>query len=188
MRQFPAILTKISAIIFRICVILWLISYFFSYCFVAGNIFFPAPSVPLLGDFRCSVYKGGIWLFNSNFPLPLSPDFKGDSDTWSFLLDGRPAARIQDWQWKWGGATISQWTFHGEDHEFAGMTRDGDMPGINYRHRQGTKKASSISTLRVSLLYPVFIFGFVPAMRLLHARYGRNRVRAAIADGPPHTT
>ena len=68
---------------------------------------------------------------------------------------------------------LSQWTSHGEDHEFVGMARDADMPGIFYRHRQS--KVGAWSTLRVSFLYPVFIFGFIPAIRLLHTRYGRTK-------------
>jgi hypothetical protein len=162
-RKFAATLTNISAIIFKIFVILWPISY----CFGGWIWFFPAPSVPLPGDFRCSVYQGGIWLFNSKSPMPGNPEFKGDSKSLAFIDgDGRPAVRIQDWQWEFGGAMLSQWTSHGEDREFVGMARDGDMPGIFYRHRQS--KVGAWSTLRVSFLYPVFIFRFIPAIRLLH--------------------
>jgi hypothetical protein len=164
-------LSKLSAIIFGISLILWPISY----CLVSKiSPLIPAFSVPLLGDFRCSVFNGGLLLFNSERPIPGTPGFKGDSKTHVFIDgDGQRAVRIQDWQWEFGGAMLSQWTSHGEDHEFVGMARDGDMPGIFYRHRQDTE--NSVSTLRVSFLDPVFIFGFIPAMRLLHARYGRTK-------------
>jgi hypothetical protein len=180
MTRFAAILTKISAIIFGLSLILWPISYCFN---GTDSLPFP-PSVPLPGGFRCSVYHGGIWLFNTVIAVPA--DWKGDSHMWTFksrARKGRTPVIIQDWQWELGGAKLSQWTYRCEgdgEQEFLMIARDGDAPGILYRSLQyfyqnrqyGNHSALS---LRVSFLYPVLIFGFISAMRLLHARYGRTK-------------
>ncbi len=169
MKRIIAISTIVSGIICCFSLVLFPVSYYLDFVELdssSGKLICPH-SFPVAANSRCTIFKGGIWLFSDSLPYTGSLIGLHDS-TGGFYFGGTGRViRAVDWHWELGEFGFIQHSYSDKNGKVVRIHRGGDLPGFYYRHFEVLADTLRSRTMRISLLYPILFFAFLPVVWLI---------------------